>query len=36
MEDVDFDETDQHKLSNDDQPGWLMDTLTKTIPQLKK
>jgi len=27
-------ETDQGKLSEDDEPGWVMGTITKTIQQL--
>jgi len=30
-EDEDGEETEQGKLSEDDEPGWVMGTITKTI-----
>jgi len=30
-EDEDDDETEQGKLSEDDEPGWVMGTITKTV-----
>jgi len=32
-EDEDDEETEQGKLSDDDQPGWVMGTITKTVQQ---
>jgi len=32
-EDEDDEETDQGKLSEDDEPGWVMGTITKTVQQ---
>jgi len=32
-EDKDDEETEQGKLSEDDKPGWVMGTITKTLPQ---
>jgi len=32
-EDEDDEETEQGKLSEDDEPGWVMGTITKTVPQ---
>jgi len=32
-EDVDDEETEQGKLSKDDEPGWVMGTITKTVQQ---
>ena len=31
----DDEETEQGKLSEDDEPGWVMGTITKTVQQLK-
>jgi len=35
-EDEDDEETEQGKLSNDDKPGWVMGTITKTVQQRMK
>jgi len=32
-EDVDDEETKQGKLSEDDEPGWVMGTITRTVQQ---
>ena len=32
-EDDDDEETEQGKLSEDDEPGWVMGTITKTVQQ---
>jgi len=32
-EDEDHEETEQGKLSEDDEPGWVMGTITKTVQQ---
>jgi hypothetical protein len=32
-EDEDDEETEQGKLSEDDEPGWVMGTITKTVQQ---
>jgi hypothetical protein len=32
-EDEDNEETKQGSLSKDDEPGWVMGTITKTVPQ---
>jgi len=32
-EDEDDEETEQGKLSKDDEPGWVMGTITKTVQQ---
>ena len=32
-EDEDEEETEQGKLSDDDEPGWVMGTITKTVQQ---
>jgi len=32
-EDEDDEETEQGKLSEDDEPGWVMGTISKTVPQ---
>jgi len=32
-EDEDVEETEQGKLSEDDEPSWVMGTITKTVPQ---
>jgi hypothetical protein len=32
-EDEDDEETKQGNLSKDDEPGWVMGTITKTVPQ---
>jgi len=32
-EDEDVEETEQGKLSDDDEPGWVMGTITKTVQQ---
>jgi len=32
-EDEDKEETEQGKLSEDDEPGWVMGTITKTVQQ---
>jgi len=32
-EDEDDEETEQRKLSEDDEPGWVMGTITKTVQQ---
>jgi len=32
----DDEETEQGKLSEDDEPGWVMDTITKTVQQCKE
>jgi hypothetical protein len=32
-EDEDDEETEQGKLSDDDEPGWVMDTITKMVQQ---
>jgi len=31
--DEDIEETEQGKLSEDDEPGWVIGTITKTVPQ---
>ena len=31
-EDEDDEETEQGKLSEDDEPGWVMGTITNTVP----
>jgi len=33
VEDNDNEETEQGKLSHDDEPGWVMGTITKTVQQ---
>jgi hypothetical protein len=33
VEDEDDEETDQGKVSEDDEPGWVMGTITKTVRQ---
>jgi len=30
-EDEDHEETEQRQLSEDDEPGWVMATITKTV-----
>ena len=35
-EDEDDEETEQGKLSNDDEPGWVMGTITETVLQRMK
>jgi hypothetical protein len=32
-EDEDYEETEQGKLREDDKPGWVMGTFTKTVQQ---
>jgi hypothetical protein len=33
VKDENYEETEQGKLSEDDEPGWVMGTITKTVPQ---
>jgi len=35
-EDDDDEETEQGKMSKDDEPGWVMGTITKMVPQHKE